>query len=43
MVQVAALSRAVTSEPIASCSSSGSVDRLIVSTDISTNAEGDQG
>ena len=37
MVVVAALSRAVTSEPIASCSSSTSIDRLFVVADVSTD------
>ena len=41
--EVVALSRAVTSEPIASYSSSVSVDRLFVSADVSTDAEEDQG
>ena len=42
--EVAALSRAVTSEPLASSSSSStSVDRLFVSADVSTDAEEDQG
>ena len=41
--EVAALSRTVTSEPIASCSSSASVDRLYVSADVSNIAEEDQG
>ena len=34
---------ALTSEPIANCSSSASVDRLFVSADVSTDAEEDQG
>ena len=37
------MSRTVTSESIASCSSGASVDRLFVSADISTDAEEDQG
>ena len=40
---VAALNRAVTSEPIASGSSIASVDRLIVSANVSTDAAEDQG
>ena len=41
--EVATLSRTVTCEPLASCSSSASVDSLFVSADISTDAEEDQG
>ena len=41
--EVAALSLALTSEPIASGSSSASVDRLFVSADIFTDSEEDQG
>ena len=33
----------ISSEPIANCSSSASVDRLFVSADVSTDAEEDQG
>ena len=40
---VTALRRAATSEPIASSSSSASVDGLFVSADVSTDAEEDQG
>ena len=39
--ELAAMSRAVTCEPITSGSSSTSVDRLFVSADISTDAEED--
>ena len=42
-LEVAALTRAVTSEPIASGCSSASVDRLFVSACVSTDAEEDQG
>ena len=45
--EVAALSRAVSLEPIASCNSNASIDRLFVSTDIftgvSTDDEEDKG
>ena len=41
--EVAALIRVVTSEPIASDSSSASVDRIFASADISTGAEEEQG
>ena len=41
--EVAALSRAVTSESMASGSSSASLDRLFASADVSTGAEEDQG
>ena len=41
--EVAVLSRAVTSEYIASCSSSTSVDNIFCSANVSTDAEEDQG
>ena len=41
--EVAALSKAVHSERIASCNSSTCIDRLFVSTDVSTDAKEDQG